>query len=63
MIFWAHIANVLTAISIMGFGILGVIEPSLTFGTLLISAIFVGIIGAIGKFLDYSIEEDLFDED
>lgn len=62
MLFWAHIANFLTAISFCGFAVLGVIEASLTFNTLLTNAILFGVLGLIGRYIDLSIDDKDLEE-
>lgn len=61
---WTHIANFLTALSIGGISVLGVIETSLTLQTLIVSAVIFGFMGVIGKYVDDTIEDGLeYDDD
>jgi hypothetical protein len=61
MLFWMHLANFMTALSIGGFSVLGVIESAITYNTLIFSAIVFGAMAFIGRYVDYSINDG--DED
>ena len=60
--FLSIFANLFVAVSVSGLAVLGVLSSSIAFGTLATVAIVLGLIGAIGRFVDQSYE-DLEDED
>lgn len=57
-IIWAsHIANLLTAISVIGLSVIGTIATNVAISTLVTLAITMGIIGVLGKWLNSTIDE------
>lgn len=60
----ALIANLLTALSISGLAVLGVLSGSMAFGMLAASAITFGVIGFVGRFIKQDLEDGkMFYED
>lgn len=53
------IANILTALSVSGLAVLGVLSSEIAFTTILITAITLGVLGLIGRVLDESIDDGL----
>lgn len=57
-IIWAsHIANLLTAISVIGLSVIGTIATNVAISTIVILSITMGIIGVLGKWLNSTIDE------
>lgn len=61
--FLSIIANLFVAVSIAGLSVLGVLSSSIAFGTLVTVAIALGLIGAVGRFVDQSYDDIKEDED
>lgn len=60
----ALIGNLLTALSISGLAVLGVLSGSMAFGMLATTAITFGVIGFIGRFIKQDLEDGkMFYED
>ena len=60
--FLSIVANLFVAVSVSGLAVLGVLSSSIAFGSLVTISILLGVIGAVGRFVDQSYE-DLEDED
>jgi len=55
--FLSIVANILVALSVSGLAVLGVLSSQVAFGTLAISASVLGLIGAVGRFVDQSYDD------
>lgn len=55
--FLSIIANLFVAISISGLSVLGVLSSDIAFPTLLTSAVILGVIGLLGRFVDETYDE------
>lgn len=55
--FLSIVANLLVAISVSGLAVLGVLSSSIAFGTLATLAIALGLIGAVGRFVDQTYDD------
>lgn len=53
------IANILTALSITGLSVLGVISSEIAFTTIIVAAILLGVCGLIGRILDEAIDDGI----
>lgn len=53
------IANVLTALSVSGLSVLGVLSSEIAFTTIIITAILLGVCGLIGRILDEAIDDGI----
>jgi len=60
--FLSLVANLLVALSVSGLAVLGVLSSQVAFGTLAISASVLGLLGAVGRFVDQSYD-DMREED
>ena len=60
--FLSILANLFVATSISGLAVLGVLSSSIAFGSLVTISLILGVIGAVGRFVDQSYD-DLEDED
>jgi len=60
--FLSILANVFTAISVSALAVLGVLSSDIAFPVLACLAIAFGLVGAVGRFIDQTVE-DLGDED
>jgi hypothetical protein len=56
-------ANFLTALSISGLSVLGVISSELAFPLLLCLAITFGVVGLLGRFVDESVDDAVADDE
>lgn len=56
--FLSLFASALTAISVSGLAVLGVLSSELAFSTLACLAIFFGVLGCLGRFVDQTDGED-----
>lgn len=55
---WSHVANLLTIVSIVGLSVLGVVGEAIAFNVLICSAIIIGVIGVVGRWLDAMIDKE-----
>ena len=55
--FYSILANLFTALSISGLAVLGVVSNGMAFPLLVATAILLGFIGLIGRFMDSSVED------
>lgn len=55
--FLSIVANILVALSVSGLAVLGVLSSQVAFGTLATSASVLGLIGAVGRFVDQSYDD------
>lgn len=55
--FIGHAANLLTALSISGLSVLGVLSTNIALPLLIGLAILFGLFGALGRFVDQEIED------
>lgn len=55
--FLSIIANLFIAVSISGLSVLGVLSSDIAFPTLLISAVILGVIGLLGRFVDETYDD------
>lgn len=53
------IANILTALSITGLSVLGVLSSEIAFATILTAAIILGVLGLTGRVLDEAIDDGI----
>ena len=53
------IANVLTALSVTGLSVLGVVSSEIALTTIITSALILGILGLIGRVLDEAIDDGI----
>lgn len=53
------IANVLTALSVSGLSVLGVLSSEIAFTTIIVAAILLGVCGLIGRILDEAIDDGI----
>ena len=60
--FLSIMANLFVAVSVSGLAVLGILSSSIAFGSLVTISLILGVIGAVGRFVDQSYE-DLEDED
>ena len=60
--FLSIMANLFVAVSVSGLAVLGVLSSSIAFGSLVTISLILGVIGAVGRFVDQSYD-DLEDED
>lgn len=56
------IANILTAISITGLSVLGVISSEIAFTTIIVAAVILGFLGLVGRVLDEAIDDGIIDD-
>lgn len=61
--FLSMAANFLTALSISGLSVLGVISSELAFPLLLCLAITFGVVGLLGRFVDESVDDAVADDE
>jgi len=55
--FLSIVANLLVALSVTGLSVLGVLSSQVAFGTLAVSASVLGLMGAVGRFVDQSYDD------
>lgn len=55
--FLSIIANLFVAVSISGLSVLGVLSSDIAFPTLLTSAVILGVIGLLGRFVDETYDD------
>ena len=60
--FLSIVANILTAVSVSALAVLGVLSSDIAFPVLACLAIAFGLVGAIGRFIDQTVD-DLEDKD
>ena len=56
--FLSIIANILTALSVSALAVLGVLSSDIAFPLLVFLAIFFGMVGAVGRFIDQTVEDN-----
>ena len=61
--FLSMAANFLTALSISGLSVLGVLSSELAFPLLLCLAITFGVVGLLGRFVDESVDDAVANDD
>lgn len=60
--FLSIVANILTAVSVSALAVLGVLSSDIAFPVLACLAVAFGVVGAIGRFIDQTVD-DLEDKD
>lgn len=60
--FLSMAANFLIALSVSGLSVLGVLSSELAFPILVVCALFLGLLGLCGRFIDQTVE-DIGEED
>ena len=55
--FLSIIANLFVAVSISGLSVLGVLSSDIAFPTLMTSAVILGVIGLLGRFVDETYDD------
>lgn len=53
------IANVLTALSVTGLSVLGVVSSEIALTTIITSALILGVLGLVGRVLDEAIDDGI----
>ena len=60
--FLSIVANILTAVSVSALAVLGVLSSDIAFPVLACLAVAFGLVGAVGRFIDQTVD-DLEDKD
>ena len=53
------IANILTALSVTGLSVLGILSSEIALTTIITSALILGVLGLIGRVLDEAIDDGI----
>ena len=53
------IANILTALSVAGLSVLGILSSEIALTTIITSALILGVLGLIGRVLDEAIDDGI----